>query len=270
MIPKFSNDRNVSPQTPDSHGLTGVAQAFGRALRSQLHPRMLFALLLPFLIMLGGAILLLIIALGPLTGWLDQQISESSTIIATNQWLLSMGLFSLMSVKSFIVPLTAVAILLPLSGILGLAVAAVCAMPMVIAHLSARDYQGLKMQGQQALVVSLWNAIWVSLLFSLGWLVTLPFWLLPPLGLLVSIFWWTFAFSRMMRLDAIVEHANRDERRVLIKRHNVGFWTIGLICALINLVPPAWVFLPVFSGLVYTHFGLEALRRLRSEKTLDI
>ena len=126
------------------------------------------------------------------------------------------------------------------------------------------------MQGQQAFVVSLWNAIWVSLLFALGWLLTLPLWLIPPLGLLVSIFWWTFAFSRMMRLDAIVEHASARERRVLITRHNLAFWTIGLICALINLIPPAWVFLPVFSGLVYTHFGLEALRRLRNEKTLDI
>ncbi len=270
MIQKPSPDRNAHPEKIDSHCMAGVAQAFGRALRSQLHPRMLFALLLPFLIMLGGAILLLIIGLGPLTSWLDQQISESSTIIQANQWLLSMGLFSLMSVKSFIVPLTAVALLLPLSGILGLAVAAVCVMPMVIAHLSARDYQGLKMQGQQAFVVSLWNAIWVSILFALGWLATLPFWLIPPLGLLISIFWWTFAFSRMMRLDAIVEHASAEERRLLISRHNVGFWTIGLICALINLIPPAWVFLPVFSGLVYTHFGLEALRRLRSEKMLDI
>lgn len=270
MIQKHAPVQTAQPELIDSYGLTGVAQAFGRALRSQLHPRMLFALLLPFLIILGGAVLLLVMALGPLTGWLDQQISESSTVIQANQWLISMGLFSLMSVKSFIVPLTAVAILLPLSGIAGLAVAAVCVMPMVIAHLSGRDYQGLKMQGQQAFAVSLWNAVWVSVLFALGWLVTLPFWLVPPLGLMVSIFWWTFAFSRMMRIDAIVEHASAQERRLLIARHNVGFWTIGLICALINLLPPAWVFLPVFSGLVYTHFGLEALRRLRSEKTVDI
>jgi hypothetical protein len=269
MSQKLFPARTVLPDEIDSSGLTGVAQAFGRAIQSQFHPRMLFALLLPFLIMLGGAVLMLLIALGPLTSWLDQQISESTTIIQANQWMLSMGLFSLMTVQSFIVPLTAVAFLLPLSGILGLAVAAVCVMPIVISHLSARDYKGLKMQGQQAFVVSLWNAIWVSMLFALGWLLTLPFWLIPPLGLLVSIFWWTFAFSRMMRLDAIVEHASAEERRVLITRHNLAFWTIGLICALINLIPPAWVFLPVFSGLVYTHFGLEALRRLRNEKTLD-
>jgi len=60
-----------------SVGLTGVGQAFWRALVSQFHPRMLFALLLPFLIMLVGAILLLVLALGPLTDWLEQMLSQS-------------------------------------------------------------------------------------------------------------------------------------------------------------------------------------------------
>ncbi len=258
------------PVPAASLGLTGVADAFGRALRSQLHPRMLLALLLPFLIVLGGAIVLLLLALGPLTDWLDQQVTHSTIVTTADQWLVTIGLFSLMSLKAWIVPVAAAAILLPLSGILGLAVAAVCVMPLVVSHLSARNYPDVSLQGQHAFFVSLWNAVWVSVLFALGWLLTLPFWLFPPLGLLVSIFWWTFAFSRMMRIDAIVEHATAQERRLLVERHHVGFWIIGLVCALINLVPPAWVFLPVFSGLVYTHFGLEALRRLRSEKMIDI
>ena len=47
----------------NSLGLDGVTQAFGRAVKSQLHPRMLFAMLLPFLIMFVGAIVLLLVAL---------------------------------------------------------------------------------------------------------------------------------------------------------------------------------------------------------------
>ena len=81
----------------------------------------------------------------------------------------------------------------------------------------------------------------------------------------MSLLWWAFAVSRMMRLDAIVDHASTAERAELIARHSTGFWVIGLVCAVLNLLPPAWVFLPVFSGLVYTHFGLTALRRLRQE-----
>ena len=249
-----------------SCGLDGVAQAFGLAVKSQLHPRMLFAMLLPFVIMFVGAIVLLIVALGPLTTWLDRQITESAVVLQADQWMVSLGLFSLLGLKAWILPITSVVILLPVSGILGLAVAAVCVMPMVISHLSGTTYAGLRREGRNSFVLSLWNAVWVSLLFALGWLVTLPLWLAPPLGLFVSVFWWTFAFSRMMRVDAIVEHASPAERKLLLARHRSAFWVIGLICALINLIPPAWVFLPVFSGLVYTHFGLSALSRLRAQR----
>ena len=258
-LPERAEDSN-------SLGLEGVGQAFGLAVKSQLHPRMLFAMLLPFVIMFIGAIVLLLVALGPLTAWMDRQITASAAVVQADQWLVSLGLFSVLTLKAWLLPVASVVILLPVSGILGLAVAAVCVMPMVISHLSGTTYAGLRREGRNSFVVSLWNAVWVSILFALGWVLTLPLWLAPPLGLVVSVFWWTFAFSRMMRIDAIVEHASPAERRVLLARHSTAFWGIGLICALINLIPPAWVFLPVFSGLVYTHFGLSALTRLRAQR----
>ena len=208
-----------------SFGVDGVMTAFGRAIRSQFHPRMLFAMLLPFFIILGAATLLLIFAMGPLAQFLDRLISESTTITQANEWLISVGLFSLVALKAWLIPLSTLVILLPLSGIVGLAVAAICVMPMVLAHLSRRNYPDVTMMGQNSFAVSVWNAIWVSLLFALGWFFTLPFWLVPPLGFIVSIFWWTFAFTRMMRIDAIVEHATAEERKLLIQRHNTGFWT---------------------------------------------
>lgn len=266
----MSRSELTDHSAPRSFGVDGVMTAFGRAIRSQFHPRMLFAMLLPFFIILGAATLLLIFAMGPLAQFIDRMISESTTITQANEWLISVGLFSLVALKAWLIPLSTLVILLPLSGIVGLAVAAICVMPMVLAHLSRRNYPDVTMMGQHSFAVSVWNAIWVSLLFALGWFFTLPFWLVPPLGFIVSIFWWTFAFTRMMRIDAIVEHATAEERKLLIQRHNTGFWTIGLVCAFINLLPPAWVFLPVFSGLVFTHYGLESLRRLRQDHTIDV
>ncbi|MFP3702335.1 EI24 domain-containing protein, partial [Burkholderia sp. SIMBA_013] len=75
-------------------------------------------------------------------------------------------------------------------------------------------------QGKLATSVSVWNAIWVSGAFVLGWLFTMPLWLVPPMALILPIFWWTFAFSRMMRVDAIVEHASPAERKLILERHN--------------------------------------------------
>lgn len=238
-----------------------IARAFKRALVSQLHPNMLFAVLLPFLIALLGAIVLLWLFWTPLTGWLTQEASRWDMVNRVDDWLVAVGLFSL---KLYMVPILAAAILLPVSGILGLAIAAVFVMPLVLRHVSRREYVALRREGRNATAVSVWNALWVSVVFAVGWVLTLPFWLVPPMALLLSIFWWAFAFSRMLRLDAIVEHATPEERRLLLSRNNIGFWIIGLICALLNLLPPAWIILPVFSGLVYAHYGLDALQRLRA------
>lgn len=244
-----------------------VAQAFKRALVSQCHPTMLFAVLLPFLIALVGAFLLLWLFWTPLTDWLRVEASHWDFVNRTDEWLVAMGLFSL---KIYLIPVIAAAILLPVSGILGLAIAAVFVMPLVLRHVGQREYAGLAHQGKFSTAVSVWNAVWVSAAFAAGWLLTLPLWLVPPMAVVLSVFWWAFAFSRMMRLDAIVEHASPAERKIILKRNNGGFWVIGLICSLLNLLPPAWIILPVFSALVYAHYGLDAVQRLRQERTIDV
>lgn len=256
-----------SHNTQPSAGVSGVFLAFKRAAVSQCHPSMLFAVLLPFLIALVGAILLLWFFWSPLTDWLRGEASHWSVVNDVDQWLVAVGLFSL---KVYLVPVVAAAILLPVSGILGLVIAAIFVMPLVLRHVGHREYAVVVRQGRYATAVSVWNAVWVSAAFALGWLLTLPLWLVPPMAVLLSIFWWAFAFSRMMRIDAIVEHASPDERRLLLRRHNTGFWIIGLICSLINLLPPAWVILPVFSALVFAHYGLDSLQRLRQEKVIEI
>ena len=55
---------------------SGVGLAFKRALVSQCHPTMLFAVLLPFLIALVGVVLLFWLFWTPLTDWLAAQASH--------------------------------------------------------------------------------------------------------------------------------------------------------------------------------------------------
>lgn len=241
-------------------GLAAVALAFRRALVSQLHPRMLVAVLLPFIIALLGAIVLLWAFWTPLTDWLTAQSADWGVVNTVDGWLLAIGLFS---IKLYLIPLLAAGILLPMSGILGLIIAAVFIMPIVLGHLDKSHYQGLRRNGHNATVLSAWNALWVGGLFVVGWLVTMPLWLFPPFAVLLPIFWWSFAITRMLRVDAVVEHASAEERRYLWKRHNRQWWLIGFCLALVNLLPPAWLIMPVFSSLVFAHFGLEALRQHR-------
>lgn len=258
VAPSAAKERSV--------GVAGVPRAFKRALVSQCHPRMLLAMLLPFVVMFVGGVLLIWLFWDPLTGWIAAEAGEWDTINRVDEWLVAIGLFSL---KVWLVPLIAAAILLPSAGVLGLAVAAVCVMPMVLRHVESREYRGLARRGGWSLPLGLWNATWVIAVFAIGWLLTLPLWLFPPLALALPVLWWAFAFNYMLRVDALADHASSRERQVLAKRHNLGFWTLGFICALINLLPPAWIVLPVFSSLVYAHYGLDALERLRAETTLE-
>ena len=247
-------------------GLASVGLAFKRALVSQCHPKMLAALFLPFIIALLGAIILLWAFWTPLTKWLNVEMADWGVVNQVDQWMLAVGLFS---IKLYLIPLLAAGILLPISGILGLVIAAIFVMPIVLRHLDKRDYPGLSRQGQFSVAVGTWNAIWVGSLFTLGWLLTMPLWLIPPFPVLLPIFWWAFAFTRMLRVDAIIEHASAQERRLIWRRHNRQLWLIGGVLALINLFPPAWLVLPVFSALVFAHFSLEALRQLRAQRTID-
>ncbi|WP_026349629.1 EI24 domain-containing protein [Bordetella sp. FB-8] len=256
--------RSASPP-PDAYA--AVARAFKRALVSQCHPSMLFAVLLPLLIALVGAVLMMWLFWMPLTDWLRMELARWGAMERVDDWLATVGMFSL---KVYLTPIIAAAILLPVSGVLGLAIAAVFVMPLVLRHLERGDYAGLARQGRNALAVSVWNAFWVSLVFAAGWLLTLPLWLVPPMAIVLHVAWWAFAFSRMLRVDAIVDHASPAERRLLLARHNLPLWGIGIVCALINLLPPAWVVLPVYGSLVYAHYGLDALARLRDERTIDV
>lgn len=248
-------------------GLEAVAVAFKRALVTQCHPKMLGALLLPFIIALLGAIILLWAFWSPLTEWLIQETANWDMVNYVDQWLVGIGLFS---IKIYLVSIMAAGILLPMSGILGLVIAAVVVMPLALKHIEQREYTGLRRQGQMSTAVSGWNALWVGVLFAVGWLLTMPLWLVPPLAVLLPIFWWAFAFTRMLSVDAIVEHASSAERRLIWQRHKRQLWLIGGVLALINLFPPAWLVLPVFSALVFAHFSLEALRQLRAQRVIDV
>src|SRR5699024_1902543 len=160
-----------------------------------------------------------------------------------DQWMLAIGLFS---VKLYVIPIIAAGALLPVAGILGLVIAAIFVMPVALRHIERRDYSGLQRHGQHAYAVGAWDAVVVGAICVFGWLVTIPLWLFPPLALVLPVFWWAFAFTRIMRVDALVEHASVSERRFLWRRHNASYWLMGLLLSVINLFPPMWLVLPVF------------------------
>lgn len=262
---QLPNDSNVSVSSQSA--TQRIQQALSRAVISQFSPKMLGALLLPFMVALVGAVVLLWLFWTPLKEHLALWLEQWGVLDAQSDiWLVGAGLFAL---KVVVVPLLAAGALLPLAGIAGLIVSAVMVMPLALSFVQANHYPQLKKQGTNAFNYSVGNALWVGVLFILGWFLTLPFWLIAPLALLLPVFWWTFAFTRLLRVDSMVEHASKTERSILLKRYNKDYWLLGLCMALLNLLPPAWFILPVFSALAFAHFNLAALAELRAETTLN-
>src|SRR5690606_38655816 len=140
----------VRDTRPAPNGLAAVATAFKRAFVSQLHPKMLGAILLPFVITLLGAIVLLWAFWSPLNDWLAAQSADWGMVNTVDSWLLAIGLFS---IKLYLIPILAAGILLPMSGIVGLIIAAVFIMPIVLGHLDRHNYSGLRRNGSNATVV---------------------------------------------------------------------------------------------------------------------
>ncbi len=244
-----------------------VAAAFSKGLATQMRPSMLFAIILPFVIALMTAIILLIFAWGPLDNWLDNTAMHWGWFQSVSTRLSGWG-FATMS-DWFTGVLSFVAMLV-VSGIAGLAAAAILVMPMALKAISTANYPQLQRKGENATVTSLANTIKVSTIFVVGWLITLPLWLIPFAGIALSLFWGAYAFSHMTRLDAIVEHATLQERAYVLRNYSRGFWTIGLICAAIALIPFAGFVMPVFSILVCTHYGLMAVKAVRAQQQLTI
>lgn len=237
-----------------------TATSFRKGLLIQCQPRMLFAVLLPLIITMMAFVFLLVTAWSPLDNWLFESATQWSWFQKAQSSLEGWG-FSTMS--EWISHLLSLISISALSVIIGLAGAAIIVTPLAVKFISQHHFPNLEKKGKHANSISIYNAIKVSAIFIIGWLLTLPLWFFPMMPIVLSLFWGAYAFAYMSRVDAMVEHATKEERLYILTTRNKGFWTIGLVCAAISLIPFMGLVMPVFSIIVCTHYGLNALDSLR-------
>lgn len=250
-----------------------VGFSYLNALRSQLHARMLLTLLLPLAVGLAALVMAYVLFFSSIKGAFIEWLEGQAPIQHTELWLANAAAHSEMiatvmgwlSLKSFAGALVAIGVLLPFIAVVVFAVMAFATMPIVVGFLRRTRYPELSRAGRNAGLYSMLNALKVVLVFSIGWLLTMPLWLIPPFAILLPIFWWGYAFKGFLAADAIAAHANSLERRLIFQRYRWDFWLLGLTMALLSLVPFFWLILPVFSALVFAHFSLQALSSLRAE-----
>jgi uncharacterized protein involved in cysteine biosynthesis len=74
--------------------------------------------------------------------------------------------------------------------------------------------------------------------------------------------------QRLLRYDALAEHASPEEYRAVISAARARLFFLGLALALLLYVPVVNLIAPVLSALAFTHFCLDELARLRQKSTL--
>ena len=243
--------------------MNDIARALGRALVSQFHPRMLWLAVWPFLVALVvWGVLGLVFRHGAID-WLVTVVGGSALGSGIASAFASFGFDGGLSVLMSIAYFGLVFAAMVLTALL---IIATVAMPNVVAFVGARAYPTLVEKHGGTYLGSLGNATWVGLVFIVGFVATLPLWLIAPLAILVPLLWWGWATARMFRYDALVAHASGEERAALFARHGKAFFAIGTIVSMLNFVPPLFFLVPILGGLAFTHFGLHALTRLRAER----
>ena len=243
--------------------MNDIARAMFRALVSQFHPRMLWLAIWPFLVALLFWGVLGFLFREPAVDGLARIASQSalgSWIEAGFGWVgVAGGLYVLAA-------LLYIALVFALMVLTALLIIATVAMPAVVEHVASRDYPTLARKNGGTWAGSVANALWISVVFLIGFVLTIPLWLFAPLALLVPLLWWGWATARMFRYDALVVHASSEERKTLFARHGKAFFAIGTLVSLLNFVPPLFFLVPILGGLAFTHYGLHALERLRAER----
>ena len=161
-------------------------------------------------------------------------------------------------------------VILSASYLVAMLLTAVLVLPLMLGHVAGADYPDLAKLGKDSVVAATWNSVWAAVLFVVGWVVTLPLWLIPGLGLFLPLFWMGWLNRRTFAYDVLSVHATLSEWRELRERQAAPLLGLGLLMATLTHVPFVGLLAPSLSALAYIHFCLEALRRLRRGAVVSV
>ncbi len=240
-----------------------VLTAFGRAVVSQLHPRMLALLVVPLLLAVVLWAVTAWLVWTPLTAWLQGWLFDGGLLDRVADRAADRGLEGL---RDWIPALLALLLVVPVMFASAVVMVAVLAMPVVIRHLGAGQYRDVERRGSLSPLASLWNALAASLVFVVAYLLLLPLWLVPVLALVVPWLCWSWLAARVMRFDSLAEHAEPAERKAAIAGRRRDYFLLALLVTALNFVPPLFLVTPVLSALAFAHYSLALLREQRAAR----
>ena len=236
----------------------GVGRSVLYALANVLHPRMLWLMLWPMLVALalwGSAALFLWTKLAlRLAAWLERGLD----------WALAWTHVDLQTVSLVAANVLLFLGFVPLVYLTALFILSLFGMQKMVEHVASRAFPALERRHGGGVAGTGWNSL-VALFGMLGLgLLSIPFWFFPPLWPLIPIVVFGWVNQRLLRYDALAEHADGQEMAHLFRTRRGGLYLLGALLALAAYVPLLGFFAPVLFGLAFIHYLLSALATERA------
>lgn len=237
--------------------MTGIARALAFSFINLLHPRMLWLMLWPVLLSLGAWLGVAFFLWGALAArlaavlkhWLETAVFfvrldfGDSTLIAAH----------VLMYLAFI----------PLVYLSALLILGVFGMPAMVEQVARWHFPGLERRRGGSLAGSAWNGAVAMLGLAAMALVSIPFWIFPPLWPVIPVAIMGWVNQRILRYDALAEHASADEMRAVFALNRGALYLLGVQLALAAYVPVIGLFAPVLFGLAFIHLLLAELQAYR-------
>jgi hypothetical protein len=276
--------RSARPGQVPPHAMNLLFDSFWRAAAYCLHPRVILLSLAPLLLMVALAVGLGYFFWEPALDMVSATLASWDMVTTLVLWLESVGLPGL---KSALAPLVVVFVSTPVIVVVSLLMVAGLMAPAILNLVAQRRFPLLEHRHGGSLVAGVFGALGATLAALIALVLSIPLWLVPPLVLIVPPVIWGWLTYRVMSYDVLAEHASREERRELMRRHRHSLFAMGVLTGYLGaapslvwvsgvmtvvlwpvLVPLAiWIYTLVFafSALWFTHYALSALQALRAE-----
>jgi CysZ protein len=151
----------------------------------------------------------------------------------------------------------------PLVYLTALFILGVFGMQKMVDHVAARSFTQLERRHGGGTAGSVWNGI-TALAGMLGlFIVSLPLWFIPPLWPLIPLVILSWGNQRLLRYDALAEHADAAEMARIFRERRGALYLLGFLLALLAYVPFVNFIGPVVFGLAFIRYLLGALESIR-------
>ena len=264
-----------------------LIDSFWRAAAYCLHPRVIALSLLPLVLMIAIALGLGYFFWDPVVAWVGAGFESQAWVTTLLSWLESAGFNGL---RKFLAPLLVVFAVMPLIVVGSLLVVAALMTPAMVSLVAERRFQSLDRRHGGSATAGAFAALLATLGALVALVISIPLWFVPPLVLILPPLIWGWLTYKVMTYDVLAEHATKEERRELVKRHRSSLLGMGILTGYLGaapsllwasgvlflalapvLVPVAiWIYTLVFafSALWFSHYALSALQALRREREL--